>query len=209
MQHVLQLQTVGRGRLALPVAADVSVADLRRAAAAAGGLAPERTKLVCCGRVLHDSDGPAALSDGAKVFCLAAPSLPTGDDASAAADEVEESLARLRLRCLRLPAPVRRVATRLVAAGVPEPALALLLSVGLATHLKLAAWCLACRAAAHLGAGPPFVLASAFVLIFANLGSRAPGAPSAYSLFNDGFARLPGDAAPEELDRQLRNGQLM
>ena len=200
------LQTVSRGRVALEVPPDVSVAALRRAAAEACGFAPERTKLVTNGRVLADSDGAAGLGDGAKIFCLAAPPAPGAPGAEA---EAEDEVALRRLSRLRLRAPVRRAAARLVAAGVPEPALALLLSVRVATWLTLAGWCLACRLAARYDVGGPFVLASAFGLIFANLGTRAPGAPSAYSLFNQGFERLPGDAAPEELDRQLRNGQLM
>ena len=202
----LQLQTVSRGRVALEVAPGVSVAELRRAAAAACGFSPERTKLVTNGRVLSDADGAAGLLDGAKVFCLAAPPPPGAPGAEA---EPEDEVAMLRLSRLRLRAPVRRAAARLVAAGVPEPPLALLLSVRTATWLTLAAWCLSCRVAARYDVGAPFVLASAFALMFANLGTRAPGAPSAYSLFNQGFERLPGDAAPEELDRQLRNGQLM
>ena len=201
----LQLQTVSRGRVTLEVAADVSVAELRRAAASACGFAPERTKLVTNGRVLADADGAAGLHDGAKVFCLAAPAPPGATGAA----EPEDEVAMLRLSRLRLRAPVRRAAARLVAAGVPEAVLALLLSVRVATWLLLAGWCASCRLAARFDVGGPFVLASAFVAIFANLGTRAPGAPSAYSLFNQGFERLPGDAAPEELDRQLRNGQLM
>jgi hypothetical protein len=203
----LQLQTVGRGRVALDVASDVSVAALRAAAAEACGFLAARTKLVASGRVLLDSDGAARLADGQKVFCLSAPEAPVsaaGEDA-----EPEDAVAALRLSRLRLSAPVRRAAARLVAAGVPEPLLALLLSVKLGSWLTLAGWCLACRAASRLDVGAPFVLASAFAAIFANLGSRAPGAPSAYSLFNDGLARLPGDAAPEEIDRQLRAGQMM
>ena len=202
----LQLQTVSRGRVVLEVAADVSVAELRRAAAAACGFSPERTKLVSSGRVLCDADGHAGLPPGAKVFCLAAPGAPGAPGAQA---EPEDEVALLRLSRLRLRAPVRRAAARLVASGMPEPVLALLLSVRVATWLLLVGWCVSCRVAARFDVGGPFVLASAFGLIFANLGTRAPGAPSAYSLFNQGYERLPGDAAPEELDRQLRNGQLM
>jgi hypothetical protein len=69
----LFLHTVGRGRIVLEVAADVSVAALRCAAASAAGLAAERTKLVSGGRVLLDEDGAAGLQDGAKVFALALP----------------------------------------------------------------------------------------------------------------------------------------
>jgi hypothetical protein len=204
----LQLQTVGRGRVALDVSHDVTVAALRAAAAEACGFPIPRTKLVASGRVLLDSDGSARLADGDKVFCLSAPEAPAAGAAGEDA-EPEDVVAALRLSRLRLSAPVRRAAARLVAAGVPEPLLALLLSVRLGSWLTLAGWCLACRAASRLDVGAPFVLASAFAAIFANLGSRAPGAPSAYSLFNDGFARLPGDAAPEEIDRQLRAGQMM
>ena len=62
----IALQTVGRGRVVLDLPHDATVADLRAAAAATGGLAAERTKLVTGGRVLLDVDGQlAGLADGA------------------------------------------------------------------------------------------------------------------------------------------------
>jgi hypothetical protein len=210
------LQTVARGRVELDVAADVSVAELRRAAAAAGGLALAQTRLVSGGRVLNDSDGAAGLSEGAKVFALAAPEAQpargaggAGGAGDAADDADGDAVAALRLhRVPGLHPRVRAAASRLVAAGAPEPLLVLALSVRLRTWLILAAWCLASRAAAARELGAPFVLATGFALIFANLGRRKEGEASAYSIYNPGFAPLPGALAPEELERQLRAGHM-
>jgi hypothetical protein len=211
---LLLLQTVAKGRVELDVSSDVSVAELRRAAADAGGLALARTKLVSGGRVLLDSDGAARLSEGAKVFALAAPEAPEPARAAAgaadAADDADgDAVAALRLhRVAGLHPRVRAAAARLIAAGVPEPLLALALSVRARTWLALAAWCLASRAAAARELGAPFVLATGFALIFTNLGRRTEGEASAYSIFNPGFAPLPGALAPEELEQQLRAGHM-
>jgi hypothetical protein len=43
-------------------------------------------------------------------------------------------------------------------------------------------------------------------LIFLNLGDSNRGPFSAYSVFNKGFAYLLGDARPQFVDQQLRNG---
>jgi hypothetical protein len=131
----------------------------------------------------------------------------TGD---AAGDEADvDAVAALRLSRLTLRPATRAAALRLVAAGAPEPLLALALSVRLRTWALLIAWCLASHAATRAELGGPFILASGFALIFLNLGHRKPGEASAYSVFNPGFAPLPGALAPEELERQLRAGHAM
>ncbi|KAK9800331.1 hypothetical protein WJX73_004053 [Symbiochloris irregularis] len=60
---------------------------------------------------------------------------------------------------------------------------------------------------AYFELGPPFVLLTITCLIFFNLGTRTAGEASAYSVFNNG-RRLPGQLTADELDRQLRQGQM-
>ncbi|KAH7276788.1 hypothetical protein KP509_39G021700 [Ceratopteris richardii] len=55
--------------------------------------------------------------------------------------------------------------------------------------------------------GPLYILATAFAVIFFNLGRRQEGEVSAYSIFNEGFQELPGTLNVERLDRDIRAGQ--
>ena len=196
------VQTVGRGRLSLVVAADVSVAALRSSVAAACGLAPERTKLSCGGRVLEDGDGAADLHQGAVVFALAAPLHPLAQTTEDQDEDDDDVIAQLRLRNLKLHPRLRRSAARLVAKGVPEALLSVLLSLRPRTLLLFGLWCAASRAAGALG--PLFVLFSLVAVMFCSLGTRRNNELSAYSLFNPGVRAIPGGMDQEELDRALR-----
>ena len=55
--------------------------------------------------------------------------------------------------------------------------------------------------------GPMYVLISIVAVIFGNLGTRAQGEQSAYSIFNN-FRELPGQLNAGRLDEQLRRGQM-
>ncbi|GFR43021.1 hypothetical protein Agub_g4022 [Astrephomene gubernaculifera] len=72
----------------------------------------------------------------------------------------------------------------------------------------LAAFLVGCRLAWALGLGPVFVIACLIASIFGNLGRRRAGEVSAYSIFNRGVQRLPGQLDADEIDRQMRQGQL-
>ncbi|EFJ48079.1 hypothetical protein VOLCADRAFT_81244 [Volvox carteri f. nagariensis] len=76
---------------------------------------------------------------------------------------------------------------------------------------RLALFCgflLGCVISSRLGLGPLFVLGCLIGGIFTNLGTRRAGELSAYSIFNRGVRRLPGQLDAEEIDRQMRQGQL-
>jgi hypothetical protein len=68
----------------------------------------------------------------------------------------------------------------------------------------LQVWLLASPVAAHFNLGAPFVAVTIVLLIVSNLGKRRPGELSAYSLFNEGCRRLPGDLTKEQLDNAFR-----
>ena len=69
------------------------------------------------------------------------------------------------------------------------------------------AWCAGARLASWLELGPIFVLGSIVIVIYWNLGQRQAGEASAYSIFNE-FQALPGQLQADELDRQVRHGQM-
>jgi len=69
--------------------------------------------------------------------------------------------------------------------------------------VRLASWLVALRIAHERELGPVFVLATGFSLIISNLGRRRAGQASAYSIFNDGFARLPGQLTTDDVDDAL------
>jgi hypothetical protein len=66
-----------------------------------------------------------------------------------------------------------------------------LVSVSVASAAKVAAWVVLSQVFAYLEHAPLFLLLTGFYLIFTGLGTRRPGEPSAYSVFN-GFNELPG-----------------
>ena len=70
--------------------------------------------------------------------------------------------------------------------------------------LRVAGWAACARAAAAIDAGPPFVLLTGFALVCGNLGRRRPGEASAYSIFNPGCARLPGQLTADDADDAAR-----
>jgi hypothetical protein len=144
------LKLLSGASLPLRLPAGASVAELRSAAAVALSHAcPRSLRLVCVGRVLEDADGPCGLCEGAVVYALSLPpsaesSRPAQDEAEelatarraraaawarhraaearvpAPAEEEDDELGELRLRNARLRPWLARVAHRLVALGVPE-----------------------------------------------------------------------------------------
>ena len=57
--------------------------------------------------------------------------------------------------------------------------------------------------------GPPFILIAILAAIFSNLSnSKKPGELSAYSICNEGVRRLPGQLDADDVDEQMRRGQI-
>eukprot|EP01023_Acetabularia_acetabulum_P066025 TRINITY_DN8836_c1_g1_i2.p2 TRINITY_DN8836_c1_g1~~TRINITY_DN8836_c1_g1_i2.p2 ORF type:complete len:213 (-),score=31.04 TRINITY_DN8836_c1_g1_i2:68-706(-) len=56
--------------------------------------------------------------------------------------------------------------------------------------------------------GPIYVITWILMVIFMNLGKRKPGEMSAYSVFNEGFQELPGQFNAQQVDDQVRRGQM-
>ncbi len=72
----------------------------------------------------------------------------------------------------------------------------------------LAFFILGCLVTSRMHLGPIFVLTWMVWVIFSNLGSRREGELSAYSIFNAGVARLPGQLDADAVDEQIRRGQI-
>lgn len=197
----ITLAAAGCVPITLELEEDVSVAALRARVATEADLDLRRVKLVSGGRVLCDEDGPARLADGARVLALVAPPEPVR---AAAVEEPDDVIQTLRLSRLTLRPAVRQVATRLVARGVPEAVLVLLLKVPMRAWAGLALWCVCSRTAARHDLAAPFIVATGFALVFLNLGTRRAGESSAYSIHNGG-QRLLGDGQ-ETLAAAMRNG---
>lgn len=130
------------------------------------------------------------------------------DLADGGAEEEDEELFRLRLPA-NAPRWKRRVADALLhRARLPEFVVAALFAIGWRFWAGLAAWAALSRVAAAYEVGPLFIISTIFLLIVLNLGTRKEGSLSAYSLFNPGQRRLPGQITAEALDGQLRHGQM-
>jgi len=200
----ITLAAAGCVPAALEVEPDVSVASLRARVAQEAHLDLLRVKLVSGGRVLLDTDGPARLADGARVLALVAPESRRPAATAVDDEEPEDYVATLRLSQLTLRPATRRLATRFVSTGLPEPLLVLLLKVRARVWAGLALWCVCSRTAARLDLGAPFLVATGFALVFLNLGTRRVGDSSAYSIHNGG-RRLLGDGQ-DTLAAAMRNG---
>lgn len=53
-----------------------------------------------------------------------------------------------------------------------------------------------------------YLLLVMMAFIFVNLGNKREGEASAYSIFNPGVQRLPGQLDADEIDRQIRQGHI-
>lgn len=74
--------------------------------------------------------------------------------------------------------------------------------------LQAAIWLLGGRVSVAFGLESLYLIGSVLALIFLNLGKRREGELSAYSVFNPGGERLPGDFN-DVLEAQVRRGNII
>lgn len=75
--------------------------------------------------------------------------------------------------------------------------------------MSIIAWMLLARIAAGYELGPPLIVGSCFALMaIVGFSQRAEGSLSAYSIFNPNLQRLPGQLTAEDMDGQVRRGQM-
>ncbi len=92
----------------------------------------------------------------------------------------------------------------------PELLLIWLFHIGPARLLLAAAVMAGARVVYNIDPGfsAVYLLLAMIVFIFVNLGQKKEGDASAYSVFNPGVQRLPGQLDADEVDRQIRRGQI-
>ncbi len=90
--------------------------------------------------------------------------------------------------------------------GAPDLALAWLFTLGPGRLLVFAAVLLGARVAHHWGLGSLYLMAAIVAAVWTNLGERREGEASAYSIFNEGVRRLPGQLDAGTFDDQIRRG---
>ena len=214
----LKVLTAGGKSYAVDATGISTIDGLREKIIAALGLSLSggeagRLKLAWAGRGLtEDADVHALQTASAAVTLLAvvAPRPPPQklrDLADGGAEEEEEALLRLDLSGA---APwQRRLAHSLrQRCHLPELVVALLFRPSWRFWAALVAWLACSKLAAMYELGPLFMVSTVFVLIASNLGTRAEGSLSAYSIFNPNLQRLPGQVIAEHLDGQMRRGQM-
>ncbi|GFH14280.1 SAYSvFN domain-containing protein, partial [Haematococcus lacustris] len=74
--------------------------------------------------------------------------------------------------------------------------------------LMLVLFCVGCLVSSKLQLGPVFILLCIITAIVTNLGQKKEGEVSAYSICNPGVERLPGQLDADDVDQQIRRGQI-
>jgi len=169
-----------------------TVATLRQAVSRALLLQPETLKLCYGGCVLSDERTICSIP-GTDITAWTSRQRP---QTNAELERHEEVLHRERANAIQLQ-PTR--GWRLGAFFVWET----LSLVSITTWAKIALWLGMLVGARHLQFGVPFLITSAVVLMFQNLGTRRLGEASAYTVFNDDFKPLPGQLQVADFEREL------
>ena len=230
------VRTLKQGWSAEIVVPDVClVGELRAACARAATISPpSRCKLVLRGAALADDALVAPLKPDDTVLVAARPAETPPSPGGASGGVNPGGLFRRRVEAgiaaserqegvsssdsddddARLSQPLVLSRPRLFLYGVlvrkmraPAWFARALASVSVASAAKAAAWVVLSQVFAYLEHAPLFLLATGFYLIFTGLGTRRPGEPSAYSVFN-GFNELPGTFNAARVDDAIlrRNG---
>lgn len=90
----------------------------------------------------------------------------------------------------------------------PELLLVWLFQIGPLRLLVLAAVVAGMKVASFYELGPVYILLAIIITIFTHLGRKKEGEASAYSVFNPGVQRLPGQLDADVIDQQIRRGQI-
>ncbi|KAK3272401.1 hypothetical protein CYMTET_19303 [Cymbomonas tetramitiformis] len=209
------VKAIGKKPVLVQVQQDCSVAVLRSQAAQAAGLHCKGVEVVFKGCALQDHDCAPKFRHNDTVLVFVAPKVsPKPLSWLSAADQTEaeeEAEAKLLLRNLSRTAPawkVRLVTFLKTRCRTPDDVILYVMNIPFWKWLLFASWAAASRVAARNEWGPIYLILTGFVVIFSNLGKRAEGEMSAYSVFNEGYQELPGTFNAERVDQQVRHGQM-
>lgn len=208
---LVTLQTLSEGSKTLQLdGGPLQVADLKKLIAAVTRIPAARMKVVHRGQPLRDDDPPVQFSDGDKLLAVSAPAAPPKELYQAAVEQDsdgEEDTASSSGRSL--PAWLDRGVRRVVQdRRTADAVLRGIAGVPLSLVAAAGAWLAAMAVANRYELGPIAFLGSCIALIYFNLGQRREGEASAYSIFNDNFQQLPGQLTADQLDDQVRRGQM-
>ncbi|KAI8471941.1 MAG: hypothetical protein J3K34DRAFT_520143 [Monoraphidium minutum] len=218
------LVTVAGQRRPLELPAPVTCGALHDAAAAALGLQPGRFKLLLRGAALGGGAGgaaaaaPAGVADGDALVVVPQRRAPTEAVQAAAAEALgqaprpagddDDDDAPVRFR-LAPGAPAWHGAlARLLQhkLSAPDLLLAWIFHLGPGRIAAFLVVLMGSRVASAFGLGPLYLMAAILAGVMLNLGERREGEASAYSVFNPGVRRLPGQLDADVLDEQIRRG---
>lgn len=219
MQVTITVQNVLGHRCTFDVSANPQVDELVEAIQRAGvcGPVPTGSKLVHKGVSYStmQSTQRLPLKQGDLVLIVPQRKAPTasiqargGTSASSPAADSSDSEPPSPLLPDSAPAWHRKLAAALTQRGCPDLVLEWLFIIGPGRLLGLIMFLALAPLMGRLGLGPVWVLGAILVAIFTNLGKRRAGEASAYSIFNEGVERLPGQLDADVIDQQIRQGRM-
>lgn len=172
----------------------------------------DRIKVIFSGAPLNEDEAVRSQAhDNVTVLAVVAPRPPPPSHSlvRGRGNEDEDEDEELRVNYDSLPSWQRPIVdfmrNRL---RIPDPVVALCLMPTRRFWMVLFGWIAGWKFASVHGWGAVYLVSTIFVVIVFNLGTRSDGELSAYSIFNEGFRRLPGQLTAEDLDRQMRRRYL-
>ena len=148
-------------------------------------------------------DSVASIRPGQHVVCVVRPTLPTETIRASVLDPAGEDDEETEINAL-FTVENRWLVVQLEKMQIPEWVVAPLTKIRLRSLAILGVWIMMSKVASYYHLGPVFFVMTIFSLICTNLGNRRRGKFSAYSIFNPGVQRLPGQLTAEQLDQEYR-----
>mmetsp|Transcript_26501 Transcript_26501/g.57820 ORF Transcript_26501/g.57820 Transcript_26501/m.57820 type:complete len:211 (+) Transcript_26501:102-734(+) len=207
----LVVQLVGAARYEIIVSKEPTVGELKDAVSLACDRPANTIKIVHKGATLSSDDSAKVkVADGDVLLAMPQRKAPAQRMVSAVVGQKEEEDEELPAQ---LPPGAPRWEVALVEnmrrrGKVPPWVMEWVVLIRPLRLLALMLFMAGCVITSRLGLGPVFVLASIIFAIFHNLGKRGEGEASAYSIFNPQVRRLPGQLDADQVDRQIRAGQM-
>ncbi|GAX72634.1 hypothetical protein CEUSTIGMA_g90.t1 [Chlamydomonas eustigma] len=213
------IQLVGSKRYEVEITAQTTIEELTAKAASLFDLSCQQLTLVHGGKAMHNSCGPINFKEGEVILAMPRRKIPAAHIVSAALDmqlggrsrgendpEDDEDLPS------QLPPNAQNWEKFLVAwlksRGYHPLVTEWVVLLRPVRAVAVLIFIIGCLVSSRLGLGPVFVLVSIVYIIFSNLGRRGANEFSAYSIFNAGIQRLPGQLDADQIDQQVRRGQL-
>ena len=201
---------VSRRRVPTSSCNGVQLAELKRLVAqkllqssgTRSGVGAERVRFIAGGKEIQTDEALRQVDTNVKILCLLKPKGPCKDLLEIGNEEQveEDNVDSLFMFAPWVPPACKAFCARF---KIPEWVVAPLTRVKRKHWVLLTLWLITSHMLSRYDLGPVFILGTLFFLMFSNLGTRT-GEYSAYSIFNRGVRRLPGQLTAEDLNRQMR-----